>query len=1161
MLRELHIYIKTLGFFALFVLSSQSSAQAIQRKVLTPTDSTGVVLLATDHLILISSLEVINNIGVVVPFSFHPEINSLQLGDINYSPGDTVYVSYLYLESVTNLQTSFDTSKLDLDDYHDDVVYNLDEIQNKKNNLLDNKDLVYNGSFSRGFSVGNSQSLVLNSNFDMQMSGDIGNGIKVLAAIADDNIPIQPEGNTQVLQEFDKVFIEVSKDATRVLAGDFELRRPDSYFMNFQKKLKGLNVGHTEVVKKFGSVKSTANIASSRGKFARQNLPTKEGNQGPYKLEGNNKERFIIVLSNQEKVYFNGELLRRGQEYDYVIDYNAAEITFSPNRLIARETRVIVEFEYTDLNYFRSLYHLQNDIKGKSFNVNLNFYSEQDSKNSTSQIDLDSTDIATLMSSGDSRKLSFRSGIRPVNEENVNLVAVTYELWPNPAFPAEPNSHFLRYSTDKDKTLYTSAFSEVGAGRGSYEIDNGVGVNGRVYKYVGYGKGKYDTVVELVPPEQKQMATLGGSIDLGKSTQIRSEIGMSNFDINRFSGIDDQNNFGLAGFIEFENLAAIQDSGKLNLINKVKFEKTQYDFNPLNPYRTAEFTRDWNVDSLARKGETVLQIETRINAKKYLSLGYRFSNYSILSTYKGFRHQILFNLDKNGWKASGDLGLTSGKSILKNSQFLRPNFNISKSFQRFDKFTMGVSVESENNVSFFESRDSILDKGYAFTYSKYYLASNPQRPFKLSLSYNKRYDDFATRGELTRSIDINEYEVNSAWQINAANQLRISVKNRDYDVLRTDLVKGETSKNTLLASIDHLLQDDEEFIQMNTNYQLSSGQEPKTEFIFQRVENNLGDYVYIGNAADTVKKVVDFRYDPGNPYASYIRVNLPNNEFIKTNNLTFNYGLRLDPSRIYGSDSSGFKKLLSRFYNTTSVRVLNKSMDANEERQINPFGQQDITSLVSASTNFLNTIYFNRGNPDFDIILTSRNQSMKNNQINGYEARKTQEDELKVRKKIFRNTDWILNSALGLKTYDAELFADRDHRIQYYNIGTEISFRPSTAFRIKTSYQNSHRNQLINLNEEANTNNFALELNQRSSNKSSLDMRLSYVDIAYAGDPNTPLEYDILDGLKDGGNVLWNALYTRRLNGVLDLSVSYEGRKTGSVKAIHVGRAQVKATF
>lgn len=74
--------------------------------------------------------------------------------------------------------------------------------------------LDYNGTFARGISFGNRQNLVLNSRFNMQMNGVIGDGIEVQAALSDENIPIQPEGNTQQLSDISSwVFIQLKKGA------------------------------------------------------------------------------------------------------------------------------------------------------------------------------------------------------------------------------------------------------------------------------------------------------------------------------------------------------------------------------------------------------------------------------------------------------------------------------------------------------------------------------------------------------------------------------------------------------------------------------------------------------------------------------------------------------------------------------------------------------------------------------------------------------------------------------------------------------------------------------------------------------------------------------------------------------------------------------------
>ncbi len=185
------------------------------------------------------------------------------------------------------------------------------------------------GTLVRGFTVGTTKDFTLNSGLRLQLSGKLSDEIEVVAALTDENTPIQPEGNTERLDELDKVFIQIKHPNATGTFGDYQLIRKQGEFGVVDRKLQGL-MGEFNYEGQSGYV----SLASSRGKFNTNNFNGVDGVQGPYRLSGINNEKDIVVIAGTERVYLDGIQMKRGEANDYTIEYGNAQITFTPQRLI-----------------------------------------------------------------------------------------------------------------------------------------------------------------------------------------------------------------------------------------------------------------------------------------------------------------------------------------------------------------------------------------------------------------------------------------------------------------------------------------------------------------------------------------------------------------------------------------------------------------------------------------------------------------------------------------------------------------------------------------------------------------------------------------------------------------------------------------------------------
>jgi len=1029
--------------------------------------------------------------------------------------------------------------------------------------------LTKNGSISRAVNFGNNQDLAVNSNLNLQVSGKLTDNINILLAATDNNIPIQAEGNTQQLQEFDKVFIQLNDKRSRLIAGDFQVANRGGYFMRFNKKAQGVNFltsfelspGEKDS-SKMGIMTVTASAAVSRGKFSRNVIQGIESNQGPYFLKGVDGEQFIIVLSGSEKVYIDGQLLLRGQENDYIIDYNTAQVTFTAKRLITKDKRIEVEFQYSDKNYARSLFQFGDEYKKGNLNIRFNAYSEQDSKNKPVQQQLTDDQKKILAAAGDNLSLA----VAPSIDSTAYTTSQVMYAKVDTVIAGNHYPHYV-YSTDSTKAHYQIQFSQVT--HGNYNEINSA-ANGKVYQWVppvgGVPQGNYEPVIQLIAPKIQQLFTLGADYKLNKNTSVSIETALSNNDINTFSTADKSNDVGYGLKMGIDNVKTLRnenDTTKLHLkswkiLSNVNYEYVQQNFNPIERFRSVEFERDWNRTSTTQNADQhIIGASVGLVRPGFLNVAYRFNSFMEGSFYNAYKQGIVTSLTKKGFNLNFDGSLMNSSSIT-NTSFLRHNGLVT---QRLGFVTLGIREQQERNQIRDKVTDTLQYNSAGFFEWTAFAASSDTSKTKYNISYKQRRDYGARDRELRNSTYAQEAAMSARFAKSPNNQFNLTATYRTLEIVDT-LISQLKPDHTLLGRIEHNFSAGHGFFTSNAFYEVGSGQEVKKEFSYVEVAAGQGVYAWTDYNGDGIKQLNEFDVAVFKDQASYIRVYTPTNQTITVYTNQFSEAINIRPASLW-VNKKGIRKIVAMFSDQATYRVDKKTSDNVLERAYNPFLQtSNDTALKSLNSSFRNTLFFNQLSPTFGIDLNYQDVRSKTLLTDGIDTRIAILREVKIRWNITRA--FSLNAAInsGEKYSNSEFFTDRNYDVNYYGIGPKINYQPNTSFRLSLTFNYVDKANKTDLGgQKSAQQNYGLETRYNVLQKGSLSAKVNYIQITYNDIATTPVAYEMLEGLKSGQNITWGLTYQQNLANNLTISLNYDGRQSEGSKAIHTGGAQVRAYF
>jgi len=1036
---------------------------------------------------------------------------------------------------------------------------------NAPQNFFASDALTKNGSISRGISFGNNQDVVVNSNLNLQIAGKLTKDIDITLAATDNNIPIQPDGNSQQLQEFDKVFVQLNDKKSKLIVGDYQMQRPNSYFMNFYKRAQGLYFSNNTEVINGGILKTTFSGALSRGRFSRMVFRGTENNQGPYKLTGADNELFIIVLSGTERVYIDGRLLTRGQENEYVIDYNNAQITFTAKQIITKDKRITVEFQYSEKNYTRSLYFINEEYQTKKLRLAFNYYDEQDNKNKSLQQTLSDTNKILLYNIGDTLSKAYTRGWTKAvfnttdifyKDTTITISSITYK-------------NVFKYTINSTDTVYTVRFSYVGPNAGNYnQIQSAA--NGKVYQWIapigGIPQGSYEPVIPLVTPKKKQMATALAEYKTSETGLLGTELAITNNNINTFSPYDKKNDNGQGAKVYFNDKTKIssQDStGKSWAVNYGgSYEYLQKNFSQIERFRSVEFFRDWN-----RRNDSVFSDQHIASAIAGISNGNAFSSQYTGSSmtegnmYQGFKNNFTNSLNLSKTKAFYNASYLTTNANPLNTQFYRHKSKLS---QRADKLIFTYQDEFENNKFRYTSKDSLLPKSYQFWEWEGNITNADTSKNRFKIFYRERTDKFAELNRLFDAAHAQNIGFSSDISTIKNHPFKTTITYRKLEILDTNLIHLKPDNN-LLSRIEYAPRLIRGFFQANTFYEVGYGLEQKKEYSYIPVAAGQGQYYWKDYNGDGIKQLNEFEIAQYPDQMVYIRVYTPTNTFVKSARDQFSLSVYLRPAVFKTEHSKKIVNFAGRFVSQTAYRVDKKSLAASNSNVLsfNPF-QINVsdTNLISTNYSLRQALFFNQSSPVFGFDYTYTDTKSKQLLTIGYESRELQTQELRTRWNISHSWGFFVNSTIGQKTTLSQFFLNRNFQIGSMETEPKISYQPSTSFRISGIFKYTEKeNKAEGGFQKAAVQDYAIEFKFNKLSKGSLNARFDYLKIAYNDAENTPVAFEMLSSLHKGENVTWSASYQQNVSGNLQISFTYDGRKTPGNKIVHIGGAQVRAFF
>lgn len=1010
-----------------------------------------------------------------------------------------------------------------------------------------------NGSIFRGLTVGSNRDLTLSSGFRMQLAGKITSDIEITAALTDENTPIQPEGTTQTLQEFDKVFVELRGSNFASTMGDFMLELKGGEFSRLNRKLQG---AQGEVNFRSGGSQGSVLVAGavSRGKFNTLQMNGLEAVQGPYRLTGRSGERDIIVVAGTEKVYVNGERMTRGENNDYVIDYSTGEVTFTTRRLITSASRLTFDYEYNDRQYSRSLFGGQASVGlfDDKATIGFTFFREADDPNAPIDLSLPDSAQKVLAAAGADPLKAVLPGAVRVDSGGIYMAIDT-------VLAGGDTARIYRYAPGDSRSTYQVSFSYIGAGRGEYTRRQA-----GVFVWQGKGAGDYLPVKTLPLPQSDQVMDLSLTLKPFESLAVNAEFARSSVSANRFSTLPGVVRDGGA-----LNLTAVWNPRNISvggltiagLDVGLKERKVGSKFVPLDRTNEIEFSRLWGVDTLADADEEIREATLRVLPVAGISVGGSAGSNNRGSLQSSDRIAGDLSIRREGWPETQytiDRVKSSVSISGSNSSWVRQKGSIA---QPIGLLTAGFSYEGEKR-EISAAASQVMAGSFAFDAFGPKLSANNVGPFVLSAELLWRADRQTAGSSLIPASRSSTQIYGARMKERGDFSTSLDVIFRNMTYTREFHALGNSDLQTILIRNTSRYAPLNRGIETDFYYETGTQRTSRLQRVFVRVPIGTGNYRYLGDlnnngiADDSEFELTRFDGD-------FIAVTVPTDQLFPIIDLKTSVRLRITPSRFVEKSSGLLNGFLRALTTETYVRIDEKSSEPDVKKiYLLHFSSylRDSTTIAGSQVATQDFLFFD-GQPAFSARLRLSKRDGLVDYSGGAERSHSTEQSARFR--------WQFGTEIG-NQFDYVHKSDRltavvatpRARDIASDVGSfDISYRPEqrTEFGFKIDVGRS-TDRLPALPTVADLNTQSVRFVYAFPGSGQFRSEFSREEIALSR-TLTVIPYELTGGRVEGKTWIWRLGFEYRLTQFVQASASYDGRSEGGGSPVHTARAELRAFF